>query len=212
MSVYRFRVTFEEYEEVVREIDIKSTQTFEDFHFIILQSIGFDTKHNASFFISDDYWRKGDEITYKEVNEEETKSRKKENLAPKKQMSKCKLALLIDDPHQKFVYVYDPNTQWTFYVELIKILADDLKAKYPKISKTVDDAPKQYKTIAPVAAAEEEEEEFDEDEPESDEEAYKTHDDDEIKEMEVEEEEEEQEEDIESTEFEDTAEEHTEED
>jgi len=58
MSVYRFKVTFEDNDEIYREIEIKSVQTFEDFHFVILQSIGFDTIHNASFFISDDYWRK----------------------------------------------------------------------------------------------------------------------------------------------------------
>ncbi|MBL7888018.1 MAG: hypothetical protein JNL24_00605, partial [Bacteroidia bacterium] len=63
MAVYRFRVTFEDNEEVYREIEIKSTQNFEDFHNVIVQSIGFDNLHDASFYISDDYFRKGDEIT-----------------------------------------------------------------------------------------------------------------------------------------------------
>ena len=35
MSVYRFKVFFEEDESVIREIEIKSTQNFEDFHKII---------------------------------------------------------------------------------------------------------------------------------------------------------------------------------
>src|SRR5947207_851976 len=119
MSVYRFKVSFEDNEDVYRDIEIKSTQTFEDLHFIILQSVGFDTIHNASFFISDDYWRKGDEIIYKPEDAPAQKKRREENVE-KKLMGKCKMASLIDDPHQKFLYVYDPNVGWTFLVELIK--------------------------------------------------------------------------------------------
>ncbi len=207
MSVYRFKVTFEENEDVYREIELKSTQTFEDFHFIILQSIGFDTIHNASFFISDDYWRKGDEITYKPVDEADTKSRKKENLAPKKQMNKCKMASLIDDPHQKFVYVYDPNVQWTFLVELVKILGDDASISYPRISKSVDDAPKQYIAVAlPAVAAEEEFDEEDDEVLEDDDDAYNAKDDEDIAELESEEGEEEAEEELDDDGMEDASE------
>jgi hypothetical protein len=155
--IYRFKVTFEDNEDVYREIEIKSTQNFEDFHNTIIQSIGFDNMHDASFFISDDYWRKGEEIRLKAA----------EGL---RQMNKCKMALLIDDPHQKFVYVYDPKVLWTFMVELLKIVPDDAKASYPKIAKSVGDAPKQHiaSNVVPVV----DEDLFDEDEPHNDDEAY----------------------------------------
>jgi hypothetical protein len=156
--VYRFKVTFEDNEDVYREIEIKSTQNFEDFHNVIMQSIGFDNMHDASFFISDDYWRKGEEIRLKPA----------EGL---RQMNKCKMALLIDDPHQKFVYTYDPKAGWTFLIELMKIVPDDAKATYPKCAKTVGEAPKQHKAsniVPPVS----DEEEFDDHEPHSDDEAY----------------------------------------
>jgi hypothetical protein len=157
MAVYRFKVTFEDNEDVYREIEIKSAQNFEDFHNTIVQSIGFDNQHDASFFISDDYWRKGEEIRLKQAE-------------GKRQMNKCKMALLIDDPHQKFVYIYDPKAHWTFLVELLKIVPDDVKASYPKIAKTVGEAPKQHiaTNVVPVV----DEDEFDEDEPHSDDEAY----------------------------------------
>ncbi|MEI6487792.1 MAG: hypothetical protein WCP52_02450 [Bacteroidota bacterium] len=216
MSVYRFRVSFEDNEEIYREIEIKSLQNFEDFHTIILSSIGFDNKHQASFFISDDYWRKGDEITLKPVDDEDNKKRKREEQSPKKQMSKCKMASLIDDPHQKFVYVYDPNVSWTLLVELIKILPDDAKVNYPRISKSVDDAPIQYKKNNFIAV-EQVEEEFDEDEEEiEDDDAYSTTDvDDGIAELEGEEGETEEElsaDDLEASDFEEYADELPEED
>lgn len=170
MAVYRFKVAFEDNEDVYREIEIKSTQTFEDFHNIIIQSIGFDNIHDASFFISDDYWRKGDEIGLRPLSVDEIEKLKRKDLPVKKQMNKCKLASMIEDPHQKFVYVYDPKTAWTFLIELVKILLDDAKGTFPKCTKTVGESPKQYKNngVVPVV----DEDEFDEDEPHLDDEAY----------------------------------------
>ncbi len=170
MAVYRFRVTFEDNEEVHREIEIKSVQNFEDFHNIIVQSIGFDNLHDASFYISDDLWRKGDEIGLRPLSEEEITKRKRNDLPIKKQMNKAKLASMIDDPHQKFVYVYDPKTSWTFMVELVKILLDDPKGSFPKVTKSVGESPKQHLTTAVVPPLDEED--FDEDEPHQDDEAY----------------------------------------
>jgi hypothetical protein len=170
MAVYRFKITFEDNEEVYREIEIKSTQTFENFHDVIIQSISFDNLHNASFFISDDYWRKGEEIVLR-LEPESKNNKKQEGDVPKKLMNKCKMASLIDDPHQKFVYVYDLKTAWSFLIELLKIVPDDAKATYPRVAKSAGEAPKQYKPSNVVAAAAEDED-FDEDEPHVDDAAY----------------------------------------
>lgn len=170
MAVYRFKVTFEDNEEVYREIEIKSVQNFEDFHNIIVQSIGFDNLHAASFYISDDYWRKGDEITLRPLEDDDIELRKRKGLAPKKQMNKCKIASVIDDPHQKFVYVYDLKAGWSFMVELLKILPDDPKSSYPKCVKSNGEAPKQYKTSAVVPPVTDDEDH--DDEPHVDDEAY----------------------------------------
>jgi hypothetical protein len=170
MAVYRFKITFEDNEEIYREIEIKSTQTFENFHDVIIQSISFDNQHNASFFISDDYWRKGEEILLRHEAESKN-SKKQEGDVSKKLMNKCKMASLIDDPHQKFVYVYDLKTAWSFLVELLKIVPDDAKATYPRVAKSVGESPKQYKP-SNVAATAVEDEDFDEDEPHTDDAAY----------------------------------------
>ncbi|MGB3949044.1 MAG: hypothetical protein WBM13_13750 [Bacteroidia bacterium] len=194
MAVYRFRVTFEDNEEVYREIDIKSTQTYEDFNNAILESLNFDKIHNASFFISDDMWRKGEEIVLRQLENNDNNNRRNKE-APKRLMSKCKMALLIDDPHQKFVYIYDHKAHWTFTVELIKILADDDKKNYPLCSKTVGEAPKQYIKTNVVPVAVDDDEDFDEDDDHADDEAYASAevgtDDDDIAELEGEEGEEE---------------------
>lgn len=166
--VYRFKVTFEDHEEIYREIEIKSSQNFEDFHTSILKSIDFTGDHDASFFISDDYWRKGEEIVLRASGDGQANARKQD--VPKRLMNKCKMASLIDDPHQKFVYVYDPKSHWSFMVELLKIVEDDAKATYPKCTKNIGVAPKNIS--APIIAPAILEEEFDEDEPHADDDAY----------------------------------------
>lgn len=148
--VYRFRVLFEEYEDVYRDIEIKSGQTFEDLHNAIQSAIGFDASQMASFYMSDDYWRKGVEITLMDVSEDTKK--------PKKTMNKSILSDFIDDPHQKMIYVFDFMAMWTFYIELIKIIPqEDPKAVYPRCVKTGGIAPKQYKSNVPPPSEEEEE-------------------------------------------------------
>ncbi|MBA3682249.1 MAG: hypothetical protein H0W73_13985 [Bacteroidetes bacterium] len=147
MAVYRFRVYLEENEDIYRDIDIRTIQTFEQFHNIIQDSFKFDNKHSASFFVSDDYWRKGQEITLKKedlpLDEEEIRKK----VDPKKLMADVKIAKFVEQPHQRFVYVFDLNVQWSFLIEMIKIADESPKVTYPVCIKSFGTAPKQYKQI-----------------------------------------------------------------
>lgn len=137
MAVYRFRVTFEDFDDVHRDIEIKSTQSFEDLHHVIHNSIGFDAASPASFYMSDDYWKKGKEISTRELTEEE-----KSKVAL---MKKARLCDFIADPHQKIYYIFDFNAMWTFRIELIKIFVnEEIGAAYPRCVKIIGEAPKQY--------------------------------------------------------------------
>lgn len=147
MASYRFKVCLEDNEDIFRDIDIKAAQTFEQFHTIIQEAFKFDAKHAASFFVSDDYWRKGQEITLRkeDLPLDEDEIRKK--VDPKKLMAETKIAKYIEQPHQRFVYVFDPEVQWSFLIEMIKIVDDNSKLTYPAIIKSIGTAPKQYKQI-----------------------------------------------------------------
>lgn len=135
MAVYKLRVTFEDYEDVYRDIEIRPSQTFFDLHHIILQSISFDTKHAASFFVSDEYWRKNDEITLLEEDLEDGV----------KLMKKVKISSTVVQPNQRYIYLYDKQALWSFLIEMIKLVPEDNNASYPRCVKTVGQAPKQYK-------------------------------------------------------------------
>lgn len=148
MAVYRFKVYLEDNDDVFRDIDIKSSQTFEQFHTIIQEAFKFDAKHAASFFVSDDYWRKNQEITLRKEDLPLDDEEIRKHVDPKKLMSEVKIAKHIDQPHQRFVYVFDPNVQWTFLIEMLKIVEENAKLSYPSIIKTIGTAPKQYKQIS----------------------------------------------------------------
>lgn len=147
MAVYKFRAIWEENDDVYRDIEIKSIQTFEDLHHAILEAIKFDKKHAASFFVSDDYWRKNQEITLRKEDLALDAEEIKKKVSPKKLMSETKIAKYIEQPHQRFVYVYDADAQWCFLLELIKIDSENPKTKYPVCVKSAGKEPKQYKTM-----------------------------------------------------------------
>ena len=136
MALYRFRVTFEDYDDVMREIDIKSNQNFEDLHRAIHQSTGYNPEFPSSFYISNDQWTKGEEITYLP-----NQKRIDRGVAL---MNKVKLLSYIDDPHQKFYYTFNFDRPYDFHVELMKIILDETKGVvYPTVIKSVGEAPRQ---------------------------------------------------------------------
>ncbi|RYY35034.1 MAG: hypothetical protein EOP46_11410 [Sphingobacteriaceae bacterium] len=140
MALYRFRVTFEDYDDVVREIDIKSNQTFQDLHYAIHQSTGYKPEYSSSFYISNDQWIKGEEITFMPTQ------RKIDRGVPL--MEKVKLSSFIDDPHQKFYYTFNFDRPFDFHVELMKIILDEpASAVYPQVVRSAGEAPKQFGNV-----------------------------------------------------------------
>lgn len=153
MPLYKFKVSFEDYEDIYRVIEIRPTQTFLDLHKAILESIKFDDKQLASFYMSNDSWKKGQEITLEDMSENE------DNPIPI--MAKSKLNQFIADPHQKIMYVYDFIECWTMLIELIGITKEENpKVKYPYTLKSVGLAPKQYDKVQKFGVVEDNE--FDE--------------------------------------------------
>lgn len=135
MAVYRFRVSFEDFDDIVREIDIRTNQTFEDLHFAIHQTTGYPPEKSSSFYVANDQWLKAEEIAF-------MPSERKANNGIAL-MAKSKLSNFVDDPHQKFYYTYNFERPYDFHVELIKILLEDEKGKeYPSIFRSVGEAPR----------------------------------------------------------------------
>jgi len=154
MALYRFRVSFEDYDEVIREIDIKSNQTFEDLHRAIHAAIGYNCEYPSSFYISNDQWIKGEELTYMP-----NQRRIDRGIVL---MDKVKLSSRIDDPHQKFYYTFNFDRPFDFHVELLKIILEENHSlTYPAVIRSVGEPPKQFGNVFNPGALPPGEEEFD---------------------------------------------------
>ena len=133
MSILRLRITFDDYDDIQRDIDFKAEHTFADLFVELLKSVGFDQKHKGTFWLADHNWRKGAMIG-EMTGEADSPLRKTE------------LVEHIDDPHQKFLFTYDEDAKWNFNIELIRIMADgEYRAVYPKLSAQAGLPPVQYK-------------------------------------------------------------------
>lgn len=133
MAVYRFKVSFESLDFISRDIDIRSDQTFYDLFLAIQHAIGFDTIQHVSFYISNDNWTLGQEISTADKGSNSIR------------MHDAALADWVNDPHQKIFYIYDFTANWSFQIELIKIMIREEPGRtYPFCSGVSGAAPKQY--------------------------------------------------------------------
>jgi len=136
MPIYKFRVYWEEDDNIYRDIILKAGQTFHVFHEAILKAFEFDKKHAASFFESNEKWMHGREIS-------------SEILVNKKgaavlSMIKTPVSALVDTPEKRFVYIYDPIKKWTFLIALIGLEKEENpKLAYPFLAKSEGIAPAQ---------------------------------------------------------------------
>jgi len=140
MAILRFRVYFEEDDSVYRDIVIRHTQHFIDLHQLILKSFEFDSKHQATFYRSNDNWQKGREITLEKYPD---RTYQAEPLL----MAETTIGSEIKIPNQRFLYVYDFTRLWPFQLELINVSKEENpKLSYPAIVRTEGIAPSQYGT------------------------------------------------------------------
>jgi hypothetical protein len=141
MFTYRFRMNFEEQDGFSRDIELRSDQTFLDFYHMISENLALDKSLECAFFLCDHFYRKRKRI-FQPGNTDTKKAAQDADLPDTKLfMDECILSDYIDDPHQKFIFIYDIAKDWNFYIELLKILPASPSLQYPKISGSVGGIP-----------------------------------------------------------------------
>ena len=132
--VYRFLLLSDEVDDFKREIQISSQATFFDFHKEILKSTGYDVNQMYSFFVCGEDWSKQTEITMIEMD---TSSEEDSYI-----MDETMLEDLVEEEHQKLLYVFDQLNERVLFIELREIITGkDLKD--PVCSKSIGKAPDQ---------------------------------------------------------------------
>lgn len=123
--IYRFRVILDNdtKDDIFRDLEIKQTDTLEDLHNIITQSFGFDGSKMASFYLSNDLWEQGEEISLFDLSEN----------GSARLMHETSLDSVVHREQTKLIYVYDFLSLWTFYVELAEIVEETEGHDYPNL-------------------------------------------------------------------------------
>lgn len=132
--IYRFTLISDEEDGFLREIQIGSDATFEDFHHAILQSVGYPNDQMTSFFICSEDWEKENEITLEDMGGSSD--------VDTYVMRATTLDELVEDEKQRLIYVFDPLADRVFFIELSEIIPGRTLAA-ARCTKKLGNAPKQ---------------------------------------------------------------------
>lgn len=129
MSAYKFRVLLdnEGSAEIFRDIIIDQKATFETFYESIKAAFSFKHEQMASFYVSNEDWDKGEEISIVDVNFDL-------DAEPVGLMSNLTLEDRVIDSSQKFILVHDFLNMWIFLVELQSFVDEDVSAPYVSLA------------------------------------------------------------------------------
>jgi len=124
--IYRFRIILDNdtEDDIFRDIEIRESDTLEDLHNVITQSFGFDGSEMASFYISDEQWNQGEEISLFDMSGGSESVR---------MMNETAISDVVFELQPKLIYIYDFLNMWTFLVELAEIVDINDSTDYPNL-------------------------------------------------------------------------------
>ena len=116
MAGLKFRVLLDskDQEKVFRDILISDSDNFETFYKSIISAFRFQGDQMASFYISNDDWDKGHEISLMDLSYDDDSID-----AIPSVMKNAILKDFIEEPDQKIILVYDFLRMWIFLAELV---------------------------------------------------------------------------------------------
>ncbi len=143
--LYRIKLICDEVEGFVREIKIDSDSTFLDLNKCILSSCGYPDDQMTSFYLCNDEWRRGQQITREDMGW----GGSDEDIYP---MDGTRLSELIEDEEQNLEYVFDPFSDRSFYMEVVEFIPGE-SLDEPLVTRSKGEAPRQIEiNDDPVAA------------------------------------------------------------
>lgn len=134
MKIFRLRILLDDSDDVFRDIEIEKDASFLDLHEIILKAFNFSGLEMASFYKSNEYWDKGEEIvqmdTMKDPDQNTVRS-----------MAETPLHEMMRQKGDKMLYLYDFMRMWIFYIELMEEVESKKDVAYPQVVLWVGNAP-----------------------------------------------------------------------
>jgi hypothetical protein len=104
-------------------------------HNFIQKDLNFDTHQLASFFLTDDLWSKGLELTLIDMENDAGPA-----AIP---MDSVKMSDLLKQKKERLLYVFDIFSDRCFFIELTDIIQPAADEIYPRCAVSVGEAPRQ---------------------------------------------------------------------
>ena len=140
--IYKFTFSCEEGDPNFRRVfEASADATFLELHEAILKSVGYPDDQMTSFFLCNDEWEKGQEVTLVEMES----NFEYDNMV----MNETHLNDLIEEQGQRLIYVFDPMFERYFFGSLKEIKPGTMTGVECVESK--GKAPKQLKSEDPLA-------------------------------------------------------------
>lgn len=168
MAALKFRILLdtEQESEIFRDILIDENENFESFYQAIISAFRFEGNQMASFYMSNDEWDKGHEISLMDMNYGDEAVDEKASI-----MSSAILRDFMYESDQKVILVYDFMRMWIFLIELIERV--DKVVSKPEVLLSVGMAPPEDSRMANLDEEEEDDyQALDEDEEEDDDDIF----------------------------------------
>jgi hypothetical protein len=138
MPGLKFRVLLDsdKNEEVFRDIIISNEANFESFFHAIMSAFGFNGDQMASFYVSNDNWDKGHELSLIDMSYDDDAIDE-----PASVMKQACIQDFLTEPDQRYILVYDFMRMWIFLIELIAYEKDTPEA--PIMALAIGKAPQE---------------------------------------------------------------------
>ena len=161
MAGLKFRVLLDSSDssEIFRDILINEEDNFETFYKAIIKAFHFSDQQMASFYMSNDEWDKGYEISLFDMSFGDEIDENQPGV-----MNTSIIKDFIESPDQKIILVHDFLRMWIFLIELIGY--ENEAPEEPKVVLLVGEAPAEDSKQADENMAFEGESQFGEDEDE----------------------------------------------
>ena len=112
--VYKITFSCDDADDFRRVFEADSEATFLELHQAILKSAGYPDDQMTSFFMCNDRWEKGQEVTLVEMGS----SFEYDNMI----MEATRLSELLEENGQRILYVFDPMNERCFFGRVTEIL------------------------------------------------------------------------------------------
>jgi len=142
--IFKFTFSCEEGDQNFRRVyEADADATFLELHEAILKSVGYPDDQMTSFFLCNDEWEKGQEVTLVEMDS----NFEYDNMV----MNETRLSDLIEEQGQRLIYIFDPMFERYFFGSVKEILPGSMNGV--ECVESTGKPPKQLRSDDPTGGA-----------------------------------------------------------